>query len=65
MERVKLNLVKQFIKKVKDDDDKSFFSNFIKIFNLSFGSKAIVYFLKSYENIDFKMDEFKDKEFED
>ena len=62
--RVKLNLVKQFIKKVKDDDDKSFFSNFIKIFNLSFGTKAIVSFVKCYENIDFQMDEFKDEEFE-
>ena len=64
LERVKLNLVKQFIKKVKDDDDKPFFSNFIKIFNLSFGTKAIVDFVKCYENIDFQMDEFKDEEFE-
>ena len=63
-EKVKLNLVKQFIRKVKDDDNKSFFSNFIKVFKLSFGTKAILDFLKCYQNIDFKMDEFKDEEFE-
>ena len=64
LENVKLNLVKQFIRKTKDDENKSFFSSFVKIFNLSFGTSAMVDFLKCYPNIDFKMDKFEDEEFE-
>ena len=61
----KFNLVIQFIRALKSDENKSFFSNFIKIFNLSYGTKAIVYFLKCYPNIDFQFDEIKDEEFEE
>ena len=64
LKKVKLNLVKQFIGRMKDDDNKSFFSSFIKIFNLSFGTKVIVNFLNCYPNINFQFDKIKDEEFE-
>ena len=64
LKKVKLNLVKQFIGKMKDDENKSLFSNFVKIFNLSYGTKAIVHFLKCYQKIDFTIDIFEDEEFE-
>ena len=63
LKKVKLNLVKQFIGKMKDDNNKSFFSSFIKIFNLSFGTKAIANFLKCYPNINFDFDKYEDEEF--
>mgnify|MGYP002623021467 CR=1 FL=1 len=65
LNKVKLSLVKQFIRKLEEDEDnKSFFSNFIKIFNLSFGEKTIVSFLNCYPTINFQIDKIKDEEFE-